>query len=77
VFTFGALASLVLFIAAIYLLVKILRTVTLKKGPALVFSIASISLAIACIFTVEIIDIIRILLFDEQFYSVIHPTLIG
>ena len=77
--SFGILASLFLFFAAIYLLVKIYRIVNFKGDPALILSITSISLALACMFTYWSLDMIRILSFDEDFFIhfEIHSTLVN
>ena len=48
-----------MFVVAIYLLVKIFRIVHFKGDPALILSITSISLALACMFTYYILDTIR------------------
>jgi hypothetical protein len=66
--SFGILASLFLFIVAIYLLVKIYRIVHLKGDPSLMLSITSISLALACMFSYCFLDMVRILSFDENFF---------
>ena len=68
VLSFGILASLFLFVAAIYLLVKIFRIVHFKGDPGLILSITSISLALACMFTFYSLDMARILSFDEDFF---------
>ena len=64
------LSSIVLFISAIYLLVKILRIVKFKGDPALILSITSISFALACLFTFFFIDTVEIVSFNKQ--SFIH-----
>ena len=66
--SFGILASLFLFVAAIYLLVKIYRIVHFKGDPALILSITSISLALACMFTYNSLEMIRILSSDDDFF---------
>ena len=48
-----------MFVVAIYLLVKIFRIVHFKGDPALILSITSISLALACMITFFILDTIR------------------
>jgi hypothetical protein len=77
--SFGILASLFLFIVAIYLLVKIYRIVHFKGDPALMLSITSISLALACMLTYFFLDMVRILAFDKDFFIrfEIHSTLVG
>jgi len=77
--TFGVIASLFLLVSAIYLLVKIYRIVHFKGDPALMLSITSISLALACMFTFYSLDMVRILAFDKDFFIQfeIHSTLVG
>jgi hypothetical protein len=79
VISFGILASLFLFVAAMYLLVKIYRIVHFKGDPALILSITSISLALACMFTYDSLDMIRILSFDKDLFIhfEIHSTLVN
>ncbi len=77
--SFGIVASLFLFVAAIYLLVKIFRIVHFKGDPGLILSITSISLALACMFTYWSLDMVRVLSFDEDFFIHfnIHMTLVS
>ena len=77
--SFGILASLFLFVMAIYLLVKIFRIVHFKGDPALILSITSISLALGCMITYFILDTIRSLSSVESFFIQfkIHLTLVN
>jgi hypothetical protein len=74
--SFGILASLFLFVVAIYLLVKIFRIVHFKGDPALILSITSISLALACMITVFFLDTIRSL--EDSFIQFeIHLSIVS
>jgi hypothetical protein len=72
VLSIGVLSSTFLFFIGVYLIFKIYRIVHLKGDPALLMSIVSITIALACMMAFNFLGVLRVFSWDNEPFIKFH-----